>query len=211
MFPCHRGHTQAVPQVGNLSPCLSVKLSLNHLKPNPYQIQGFQLHLDQSHTHPSLKYAVNDATQGSCMVETVGHCLRLWGSGHTSSPGHPPSLNNSTIWWQEVSSPSASAHILWSKIQAHSLTTSWNTFGQMPSLSPQKPSNKSQTILKELCKLASTFTELCLYVVSSTQHFCFYLLLSFDLPSICMLLLKFLGYSLMEHPLIRISLWNMVY
>ena len=70
MFPCHRGHTQAVPQVGNLSPCLSVKLSLNHLKPNPYQIQGFQLHLDQSHTHPSLKYAVNDATQGSW--------LKLW-------------------------------------------------------------------------------------------------------------------------------------
>ena len=124
------------PTLAQTSPRLSVKVTSSQIHTRS---KDFNYILTRAHTHPSLKYAIDVTTQGS------------W---HTSSPGHPPSLNNSTIWRQEVSCPSVHISCDWKyTLLDHVMEHHWTN---ALSLSPQKPlSNKSQTILNELCKPAA--------------------------------------------------------
>ena len=91
--------------------------------------------LTRAHTHPSLNYAINVSLQGSW--------LKLW---DTTLDYGTEGTRHALAILQALTTPLLAtgsvlligAHTLWSKIQTHSLTTLWNTIGQMPSLSPQK-------------------------------------------------------------------------
>ena len=173
-------------------------------------------HLDQSHTHPSLKYAVNDATQGS-WLKLWDTALDYGAAGTHQALAILQALTTPLFGDRKCPLPQL-VHISCDRKYKH---TPWPRHGtplrKCPLSHPRNPQTShrqswkgsaswpahSQNSVYTLFRLLNIFASICSIVIKFWFTKALYAFVE-----------VFLGYSLMEHPwhhMIRISLWNMVY